>query len=337
MDSKQLRQAIGRLPRVRLAHLPTPLEECRRYAEKLGGPRIYIKRDDCTGLAMGGNKTRILEFTIGRALEQGADVLIGGASSQSNHCRQLAAAAAKLGVECHIVLAKDHKSSPKQGNLLLDDLLGAQTEMVAVDSIEDLDQTKQAVADRLRAKGRRPFIIMQASMRRFGAMGYALCMAEIAEQFRAIGKRLDCLIVCSSSATQPGLVFANKVMDLGVRIIGVAPIKWSYDLKDAFLGVLQDMAETLEMEIAFTPDDLETSEAYVGDQGYGYPAPAANQALRLLAQTEGIIADPIYSAKALAALVDLVGKNTFEAEENVAFLHTGGTPALFAYAEEICS
>ena len=335
MTNATLRQAIARVPRIYLAHLPTPLEFCSRLTETLKGPKIFVKRDDCTGLAFGGNKTRILEFTVAQAVEHRADVLIGGASSQSNHCRQLAATAAKLGLDCALVLAKDRKSSTRQGNLLLDDLLGAHVELVTVDSIEDLDSAKADLKKRLEKQGRRPFVVMQPALRHFGAMGYALCMAELADQFQQLGERIDTLIVCSSSATQPGLVFANKILDLGVRIVGIAPIKWSYDIREAFLNVLRGMAAVLDLSIRFTHDDIENLDTYVGSRGYGFPTPAGNAAMRLLARTEGIIADPIYSAKALAALVDLVEKRDIVAGENVTFLHTGGTPALFSYHKEL--
>ena len=151
-------------------------------------PKIYMKRDDCTGLAFGGNKTRQLEFTIAQGLVRGADVLIGGAGSQSNHSRQLAAAAAKLGVDCVLVLVKDHKSGSTQGNLLLDNLLGAYVDLIDVETQELLDDAKQALIEKFEREGRKPFVVMQAANRPFGAMGYALCMAEMMDQFDAIGE-----------------------------------------------------------------------------------------------------------------------------------------------------
>lgn len=216
----ELRTRIGGVPRVLLGHLPTPMDFCGRLTEAIGGPKIYVKRDDCTGLAFGGNKTRQLEFTIAQGLAQGADVLIGGAGSQSNHSRQLAAASAKLGMGCALVLVKDHKSDSAQGNLLLDDLLGADVELVAVETQELLDDAKRALFAKFEREGRKPFVVMQASNRPFGAMGYALCMAEMMDQFDAIGETPTTVVLCSGSCTQPGLIFGKAALGLDVRIVG---------------------------------------------------------------------------------------------------------------------
>ncbi len=335
LSSAELRVRIARLPRVPLGHFPTPLEFCPRLTEAVGGPRIFIKRDDCTGLAFGGNKTRLLEFAVAQGIQQGADVLIGGAGSQSNHCRQLAAAAAKQGVDCALVVVKDHKSGSKQGNLLLDDLLGASVQMVEVDSLEALKDVKQALADRFKREGRKPFVVMDSATQHFGAMGYALCMAELADQSSHLGEKIHTLVVCSGSTTQPGLIFGNKALGMGIRIIGMTPIVWSYDLKEAFLRVLGRMAGALDMEISFSAEDIINLDSYIGPRGYGYASAEGNEALRLMARTEGVFLDPIYSAKALAGLIELVRKGEIGGYEAVVFLHTGGTPALFSYAEEL--
>ena len=335
LSCAELRVRIARLPRVPLAHLPTPLEFCPRLTDTVGGPRIFIKRDDCTGLAFGGNKARQLEFTVAHAMQQGADVLVGGAGSQSNHCRQLAAAAAKVGLHCALVVAKDHKSREVQGNLLFNDLLGASTEFVEVESPELVNDAKQELMERLSRQGRKPFLVMQQGVRHLGAMGYALCMAELRDQAQRLGEHLDTLVLCSSSATQPGLIFGNKVLGLGTRIIGIAPITWSYDLKDAFLEVLERMARALELDVSFSADDILNLESYIGPRGYGHPSSDGNEALRWMARMEGIRVDPIYSAKALAGLIDLGRTGEIGADETVVFLHTGGTPALFAYRDEL--
>ncbi|MDP6777748.1 MAG: D-cysteine desulfhydrase family protein [Candidatus Latescibacteria bacterium] len=334
LSSAELRVRIARLPRVPLGHFPTPLEFCPRLTEAVGGPRIFIKRDDCTGLAFGGNKTRQLEFTVAAGIQQGADVLVGGAGSQSNHCRQLAAAA-KQGLDCALVVVKDHKSHVLQGNLLVDDLVGASVEMVEVDSQEQLGDAKQELVDRLRQDGRKPFVVMQRENQHLGAMAYALCMAELADQLGHMGERADTLVTCSGSTTQPGLIFGNKVLGMGVRIIGMAPIRWSHDLKTAFLDILARMDEVLELDMPFTAEDIINLDSYIGPRGYGYPSAEGNAALRLMARSEGILLDPIYSAKAVAGLIELVHKGEIGAYETVVFLHTGGTPALFSYAEEL--
>jgi 1-aminocyclopropane-1-carboxylate deaminase/D-cysteine desulfhydrase-like pyridoxal-dependent ACC family enzyme len=331
----ELRERIGKLPRVRLGHLPTPLEFCERLTESVGGPKIYIKRDDCTGLAFGGNKTRQLEFTIARGLHQGANVLIGGAGSQSNHCRQLSAAAAKLGVHCVLAVVKDHKSGQIQGNLLLDDLLGASVEMVDVETQELLNDAKEALITKLESDGRKPFVVMQAANRPFGAMGYALCMAEMMDQFDAIGETPTTVILCSGSCTQPGLIFGKIALGLDVRIVGVRPILWSSDIVEAFLGVLGRMAEILGLDVSIDGSYIENVDRYVGEEGYGYCTPEGNAALRLMAQKEGILLEPIYTGKTLAGLIDMVNRGEIGKDETVVMVHTGGTPALFAYADEL--
>ena len=335
LSCAELRVRIARLPRVSLGHYPTPLEFCPRITERLGGPRIFIKRDDCTGLAFGGNKTRQLEFTVAEAIQQGADVLVGGAGSQSNHCRQLAAAAAKHGLECRLLVVKDHKSGAVQGNLLLDELLGASVEAVEVPSQENLVEAKQTLVEDLKRRGRKPFVVMDKGVRHLGAMGYALCMAEMVDQANHLGEELQTVVVCSSSATQPGLIFGSRALGLETRIIGMAPIVWSYDLKESFLDILGRMANALEMDLAFAPEDIVNLASYVGPKGYGHPSPEGLDAFRLTARSEGIFLDPIYSAKAMAGLVDLVAKGQIGSGETVVFVHTGGTPMLFAYAEEL--
>ena len=331
----ELRAKISGLPRVALGHFPTPLEFCPRLTEVVGGPRIFIKRDDCTGLAFGGNKTRQLEFTVGQGIHAGSDVLIGGAGSQSNHCRQLSAAAAKLGVACAVAVVNDHKSGGSQGNLLLDNLLGATVKMIDVPSQEQLDEAKEQLVLELKAEGKKPFVVMKSANRPFGAMGYALAAAEMAEQMARIGEKIDAIVGCSGSCTQPGMIFGNKVLDVGARIYGVAPITWSYDVKDAFLVVLNRMAEILGLDIGFDRDDIWNSPDYIGEEGYGYCSKAGNEALRLMATNEGILLDPIYTGKALSGLINLSNAGEIGPDETVVFLHTGGTPALFAYTDEL--
>jgi L-cysteate sulfo-lyase len=335
LSCAELRVRIARLPRIPLGHFPTPLEFCQRLTEALGGPRIFMKRDDCTGLAFGGNKTRQLEFTVAEAVQQGADVVVGGAGSQSNHCRQLAAAAARCGLECRLLVVKDHKSQPVHGNLLLNELLGASTEMVEVATQEHLADAKQALVEDLQRRGKKPFLVMDPSTRHLGAMGYVLCMAEMVEQFAHLGEPLETVVVCSSCATQPGLIFGGKALGLETRTIGMAPIVWSYDLKEALLDVLGRMSDVLEMDLSFSTEDIVNLASYVGPRGYGYPSPEGMEAFKLVAQTEGIFLDPIYSAKAMAGLIDLIRKGQFNSGETVVFLHTGGTPLVFAYGDEL--
>lgn len=329
----QLRQLIDKLPRVELAHKPTPLEECRRLSEVLGGPRILIKRDDCTGLAFGGNKARQLEFTLGRAVAQGADLIVHGAASQSNHCRQTAAAAAKLGLKAVLVVHRDAKSSPLQGNLLLDHILGAEVRLAEVDG-PGLAVIKEQVAEEFRGQGYHPFVIASPMSATLGAAAYADCLLETCDQLDNRGIRADYLVTCSSGATQPGLLLANKAIGAGLKVIGISPRHRSDDPAAVMASTVSRTAALLGLELTVTPEEICNTQDYVGE-AYGIVTREGIEALRLMAHTEGILLDPSYSAKALAGLVDLIRTGKIESDATVVFLHTGGTPALFAYAEEL--
>lgn len=331
----QLREMLRELPRVELAHKPTPLEECPRLSEALGGPRILMKRDDCTGLALGGNKARQLEFTLGEALAQGADLIVHGAASQSNHCRQAAAAAAKLGLRMVLVLARDAKSMPVEGNLLLDYILGAEVRLVEASGPgAELNEIKEQVAQEYRAEGYKPFVIAPPISTTLGAAAYADCLLEICDQLDERGIQASHLVVSSAGATQSGLVLANRAIGAGLKIMGIAPIRWPYDTATDMAETANRLAERLSLELRLEPEEVYNTDAYVGEV-YGIVTKEGVEALRLVARTEGILLDPSYTAKAVAGLMDLVRRGEIESDATVVFLHTGGTPALFAYAEEL--
>lgn len=333
ISKNQLRELISRLPRVALAHRPTPLEECPRLSQALGGPRILIKRDDCTGLAFGGNKARQLEFTLGEALSRGANLIVHGAASQSNHCRQTAAAAAKLGLKTVLVLSRDAKSTPVQGNLLLDYVMGATIRLVEA-SGPALNEIKQKVGEEYRVQGYNPFVIAPPMSSTLGAVAYVDCLLEICDELSERGMGADYLITCSSAATQSGLVLANKAISAGIKVIGIAPTRRPYGIAAAMADTANRTAERLGMDIRVGPEEVHNTEDYVG-KAYGIVTREGIEALRLMARTEGIILDPSYTAKALAGLIDLIQTGEIESDATVVFLHTGGTPALFAYAEEL--
>jgi D-cysteine desulfhydrase family pyridoxal phosphate-dependent enzyme len=331
----QFRELIHQLPRVELAHKPTPLEECPRLSEALGGPRIFIKRDDCTGLAFGGNKTRHLEFTLGEAVARDADLIVHGAASQSNHCRQAAAAAARLGLRTVLVLARDARSAPVQGNLLLDHILGAEVRLVEASGPgSGLNEIKKEVAQEYQAQGYRPFVVAPPLSETLGAVAYADCLLETCDQLEERAIRADYLVLCAAGGTQSGLVLANKATGAGLRILGVAPIRWPYDTAIALADTANRAAERLGLDVTVGPDEVHNTDNYVGE-AYGVVTREGIEALRLMARTEGIILDPSYTAKALAGLIDFVQKGEIGSDATVVFLHTGGTPALFAYAEEL--
>jgi 1-aminocyclopropane-1-carboxylate deaminase/D-cysteine desulfhydrase-like pyridoxal-dependent ACC family enzyme len=332
ISRNKLRKSIAELRRVALAHKLTPLEECPRLSEALGGPRILIKRDDCTGLAFGGNKARQLEFTLGEAMARGADLIVHGAASQSNHCRQTAAAAAKLGLKTVLVLTCHVKSAPVQGNLLLDYVLGAEVRLVET-SGPALNEIKKDVGKEYRAQGHNPFVIAPPISATLGAVAYVDCLVEICDELNERGIRADYLVTCSSAATQSGLVLANKATGADQDQC-IAPTRRPYSIAAAMADVANRAAERLGVDVTVGPEEVHNTDDYVG-KAYGIVTGEGIEALRLVARTECIILDPSYTAKALAGLIHLTRIGQIESAATVVFLHTGGTPALFAYAEEL--
>jgi D-cysteine desulfhydrase family pyridoxal phosphate-dependent enzyme len=329
----ELRAALAKQPRMRLAHLPTPLEELPRLSAALG-VRLWMKRDDCTGLGFGGNKARQLEFTLGDAVAQGCDTVVQGAGSQSNHCRQAAAACAKLGLACHLVLQRDAKSAIRSGNLLLHELFGAQIEFTDAPLGPEFDAVKQARAERLKAEGRRPYTIAGVEGASRSALGYVNQLCELTEQLAAQNVRPDFLYLCSSGATQAGLTVAARALGTPLPIIAAAPIRWPYDTHERIAEVASVTAERLGLPHRFTASDIQNTDAYIGG-AYGKVTPEGGDALRLVATTEGVLLDPVYTAKAMACLIDHIRLGRVPAGSTVLFVHTGGTPALFAYTEEL--
>jgi len=329
-----LRQRIGQLPRVPLAQKPTPLEDCPRLSAALGGLRILVKREDSTGLAFGGNKARQLELTLGAAKAQGADTIVQGAAAQSNHCRQAAAAAAKLGLDCYLCLTRDAKSEPVQGNLLLDYLLGAHVEFVDVPMGAAQQEAKLALAERLRAEGRNVYVIGPPEGPALGAIAYAEVMAEVMDQCDDRGIEPDYLYVCSAGATNAGLLLGQRALQAPFPVVAIAPIRWEGDTRARVAGMANDAAAKLGLELQFTAEDVINDENYVGE-AYGRVTPAGLEALQLAARTEGLILDPVYTGKALAGLIGHLRQGRLRPDQTVVFIHTGGTPALFAYRDEL--
>jgi D-cysteine desulfhydrase len=326
------------LPRFPLAHLPTPLEEAPRLRAALRAqvgnrpvPRLFIKRDDMTGLAAGGNKTRKLELLVADALNVEADTLITVGAPQSNHCRQTAAAAARAGLACTLVLGG---AAPllSGGNLLLDRLLGADIVFAGdADRLAVMQETALALA----AAGRRPYTITYGGSNPLGAAAYALALAELLAQLDDLKTSAQHVIVASSSGgTQAGLVVGAKATGYAGTIHGI-----SIDLDQATLaGNLADLgqqtAALLQLEAPIRAADFVVHAGYLGG-GYGVLGDAERVAIALLARSEGVLADPVYTGRALAGLIDLVQQGRFAEDETVVFWHTGGLPALFAYEAEL--
>lgn len=329
-----LRQAIARLPRVSLAHLPTPLELLPRFTAALGGPPVWIKRDDCTGLAFGGNKARHNEFLLGHALEQQAEMLVWGAGVQSNNCRQTAAACARLGLECHLMLGSGGHAVDVQGNLLLDYLLGATVEILDLPLGPELYERIAAKAAELRASGKRVYSWENDVVKPRAAASYALCFSEIVEQANRVGISPGTIYVASAGSTAAGLLLGKAVLGSEIDIRIVAPIRWPWEHAVDLAKTANQAAELIGLPPMVDAAEVETTLDYIAP-GYGLISQKGQEAFDLLARTEGILLDPVYTSKALAALIDDVRSGKLPADRPVVFIHTGGTPALFAYRDEL--
>lgn len=316
------------IPRLRIAHLPTPIEAMPRLSASLGGPRLFIKRDDQTGLALGGNKTRKLEFLIAEAQANGARTLITAGALQSNHCRQTAAAAARFGFGCILVLVGDQPAS-SSGNYLLDELFGA--EMVWT-SRPDREQVLKKTFDSAWEAGRRPYLIPYGGSNSVGASAYAFAIQELVEQLptRLSGVSLDWIVFPSSSGgTQAGMVVGARLLGFQGKILGISVDEAQDVLKNRVASLACATAETLGERLTFTPEDILVDSNYLGG-GYGVMAEPEKEAVRLFARNEGILLDPVYTGRAAAGMIDLIRRGELKRDESVLFWHTGGTPALFA-------
>jgi len=311
------------IPRVRFAHLPTPIEELPRLSATLGGPRILVKRDDQTGLAFGGNKTRKLEFLVADAQEQGAKMMISAGAIQSNHCRQTAAAAAKFGFECVLVLTGDMPQKPS-ANLLMDELFGAK--IVNVLDRADRDRVLKETFDKAISDGKKPYLVPYGGSSTTGAMGYAFAMEEVMKQ----DVHADWIVFgTSSGGTHAGLVLGQRVFRYKGKVLGISIDESEEWLKTHISALASDASEKLGKRINFMPDDVLATDQYC-KAGYGVLTDAEREAVRLFASNEGLLLDPVYTGRAAAGLIDLIRKGFFKKGESVLFWHTGGQPALFA-------
>jgi L-cysteate sulfo-lyase len=324
---------LARFPRVFLAHLPTPLERMDRLSRELGGPEIWIKRDDCTGLSTGGNKTRKLEFLMAEALAEGADTVITQGATQSNHARQTAAFAAKLGLACHILLedrtGSNNANYNTNGNVLLDHLHGATTSRRAGGA--DMAAEMEALADRLRVEGRKTYIIPGGGSNPTGALGYVNCAFELVGQANDRGLVIDHIVTATGSAgTQAGLITGLKALNVGIPLLGIGVRAPKAKQEESVFNLAVRTAEKLGCPGVVSRADVVADTDYVG-AGYGIPRADTLEAIQLFAQLEGILLDPVYSGKGAAGLIDLVRKGRFKKGERVVFLHTGGAAGLFGY------
>lgn len=328
---------LTRFPRRRYTPAPTPLERMDRLGDHLGGPVLWVKRDDQLGLAAGGNKTRKLEFLVADAIEQGADTLITTGAVQSNHCRLTLAAAVKEGLACRLVLEERVPGSYDEnasGNNFLYRLLGAE-KITVVPAGTDLAAAMQAEADALAQAGRKGYVIPGGGSNALGALGYVACAQETLAQAFELGLRIDHLVVASGSGgTHAGVVAGLTGANAGIAVTGISVRAESAAQERKILDLARATVELVGSRHEVTPADVSVNDAYVGP-GYSLPTDAMVEAVQLFARLEGILLDPVYTGKTAAGLIDLVRQGAFARDENVVFLHTGGSPALYVYQDVV--
>jgi len=332
---------FSRFNTVKVAHLPTPLEEMKTLTAELGGPQLYMKRDDQTGLAFGGNKARKLEFIFADILRKKSDVVITWAGVQSNWCRQTAAAAKMYGIKPVLVLFKtEGKPIHYDGNLLIDKILDADVHFVepGEDGMKKIEQ----IAEEEKSKGHNPYIVPVGGSRTrysmtepLGAVAYAHCFYELYTQAKKMGYPVTHVVhATGSGGTQAGLVVGAKAMGGTVKVVGISVSGKAESIKENVAAISEETAGVLGLDLTFTPEEIIVFDDYVGE-GYGIMNKPTVDAITLTARKEGIILDPVYTGKAMSGLVDLIKNGYFKKDDHVVFIHTGGTPALFVYRNEL--
>lgn len=327
---------LSEFPSVPLCHQPTPLEFMPRMSESLGGPRLWIKRDDCTGLATGGNKTRKLEFLIADAIEKDADMVVTQGAVQSNHVRQTAAAACKFGLDCHALLerrvpdrADDYETT---GNVLFDQMFGTSLEFRSAGL--DMNAEAVAAAEKLAAAGRKPYFIPGGGSNEIGALGYVSCAYELLDQIKANNLDVSWIVLATGSAgTHAGMLAGLHATRSTIPVMGISVRQPEHKQ----IAAVHKLAVLTAAQLTDTPLGVEkviVDDGYVG-AGYGQPTQGTLDAINLIARREGLLFDPVYSGKGLAGMIGLAGQNFFESDKDVIFLHTGGAAALFAYGNQL--
>jgi D-cysteine desulfhydrase len=330
---------LAKFPRRRYTEGRTPIEKLARLSKELGGPTVYMKRDDLLGLAGGGNKTRKLEFLVAEALARGADTLITCGAVQSNHCRLTLAAAVKEGLKCRLVLEErvpGSYDSESAGNNFLFRLMGVETIKV-VPGGSDMMAAMQAVADEVTGEDRKAYVIPGGGSNPVGATGYVACAEEILSQTFDLGINIDRIICASGSAgTHAGLVTGFHGNNSNIPVIGINVSRPKAEQEEIVYDLVQSTAKHVGVNSDIPRETVVCFDEYVGP-GYSLPTPEMAEAVRMLARLEGVLIDPVYTGKAMAGLIDLVRKGFFNKDENILFVHTGGSPALYVYMKEILS
>ncbi|HOO11633.1 MAG TPA: D-cysteine desulfhydrase [Bacillota bacterium] len=327
---------LSKFPRRRYTQYATPIEKLERLSAILGGSTVYMKRDDLLGLAGGGNKTRKLEFLMADALSKGADTVITCGAVQSNHCRLTLAAAVKEGLRCQLVLEQRVPGSYDRyasGNNFLFHLLGVEAVHV-VEGGSDMMAEMQRVADELREQGRKPYIIPGGGSNEIGALGYVACAQEMLQQLFEMELSIDHIIVTSgSTGTHAGVLTGIIGLNANIPVTGIGINRRKGPQTEAVYALCSALASKLELKYAPAMEDVIVFDDYIGE-GYSRPTKEMIEAVKLVARTEAILLDPVYTGKAMAGMIDLIKKGYFGDAKNILFLHTGGSPALYAYTKE---
>ncbi|MDD3850897.1 MAG: D-cysteine desulfhydrase [Firmicutes bacterium] len=327
---------LARFPRRCYTEHATPIEKLERFSAVLGGPTVYMKRDDLLGLAGGGNKTRKLEFLMADALAKGADTIITCGAVQSNHCRLTLAASVKEGLQCQLVLEQRVPNSYDRyasGNNFLFDLLGVEAVHV-VEGGSNMMAEMQKVANALKSEGRKPYIIPGGGSNEIGALGYVACAQEMLQQLFEMELDVDHIIVTSgSTGTHAGILTGIIGQNAGIPVTGIGINRKKGPQTEAVYALCSKLSAKLGIINAPAKEDVIVFDDYIGD-GYSRPTEGMIEAVKLLARTEAILLDPVYTGKAMAGTIDLIKKNYFGDAKNILFLHTGGSPALYAYTKE---
>lgn len=327
----RLRRTLDQFPRAPVAHLPTPLDDCPRLSEALGGPRILMKRDDMTGLALGGSKARQFTYSLGPAVRDGYNYLVHGSDSQSNQSCQTAAAAARLGMNAVIVISRDQRSYPVQGNLLLDHLMGARVHYVYPTTLED---EKRKVLEALKAEGHKPYDTSRdgAILR---AVAYVDGVLELCDQLNQRGIAPRAVYTSSWLYTIVGLSVGLRAIRSSMRAVGISyRVDGDEAMRARLAPVANECAVLLRLDATFTPGDFDVYNEYARPD-FGEASRTSLEALRLVAGTEGILLDPIYTSKAMDGLIQHIRQGRYNRDDTIVFLHTGGQPALFAFGDEL--
>ncbi|MCH8223211.1 MAG: pyridoxal-phosphate dependent enzyme [Chloroflexi bacterium] len=331
----ELAARLARLPRVRFAHLPTPLEDLPRLTESLGGPRILVKREDATGLAFGGNKARHYEFEMAHLQEQGFNAIVNVMDYHSNNARVTAASANKMGFK-YVLILKNAKGRPSQGNLLIDTILGAELHLLDEDESDSADDLAVELGRRLESEGYKPYLRQQHAFPKYvGCVAYLDCGLELAEQLEGLGITENVHIFGVSGRSTAGLMLTAKNLGLDWKATGIA-VSYEVDMQEYLYDVISGAEKELDLPVSFQPSDMRVLDQYIGE-GYGIPTEGVIEAVHMLGRLEGLMIDPNYTGTVMSALIDQIRQGNLSKDETIVFLHTGGLPAIFTFAEELAA